>query len=396
MTARRAIFPAGLLVAALFASADRVPAAAGDLGAAIGARLFERAWIPAPSSAKANDGLGPLYNARSCAACHPGGGHADAGGGKVPAGLVVRLGDPAGRPDPVYGFQIQTQGVPGVAPEASVSRTEAAPVLAALADGPLGPGTASSFRVAPDLHGVGLLEGVPDAAIDAIAAGQKSNPDGIRGRAHRLADGRIGRFGWKAGQPTLESQVASALSIDLGLSTRLAPAPWGDCTAAQEACIAAPHGARARDTEGGPEIADDILAMLTAHVAALPPPVPAGDERPGAALFASTGCAACHVPALPGRDGTPVKAFTDLLLHDMGPELDGLGGDGTASGRDWRTAPLWGLGERRDKGLLHDGRADSIAEAIDRHGGEAARARDRYQALTDRDRAALLGYLASL
>ena len=393
MINRGALLPVVLLAAALGAGA---PVAARDLGAAIGARLFERAWVPAPSSTKANDGLGPLYNARSCAGCHAGGGRADAGAGRLPTGLVVRLGDAQGRPDPVYGFQIQTQGVPGVTPEADVGRGASGPEIAGLAYGTLDATTRASFRTAPALQGLGLLEGVPDAAIEALAAAQHGNPDGVRGRVHRLPDGSIGRFGWKAGQPTIAAQIASAFSIDLGLSTSRAPAPWGDCTFTEKACIDAPHGARAEASEGGPEIADAIVEALRAHVAALPaPPAPPADAR-GAALFASAGCAACHVPALPGRDGMPVQAFTDLLIHDMGADLDGLSGDGEASGRDWRTAPLWGLGRNAAKGLLHDASAATIAEAIERHGGEAARARDRFRALSARDSAALLAYLSSL
>jgi CxxC motif-containing protein (DUF1111 family) len=393
MTSRAVFLPVVMLAAAI---AQGVPAAAGDLGAAIGGRLFDRAWVPAPSSTKANDGLGPLYNARSCSGCHEGGGRADAGAHRLPAGLVVRLGDAQGRPDPVYGFQIQTQAVPGVAPEAIVGRSSRRPDITGLAYGALDAGTRASFRVAPDLHGLGLLEGVPDAAIEAIAAAQAVSPDGVRGRVHRLPDGRIGRFGWKAGQPTIEAQIASAFSIDLGLSTSRAPAPWGDCTFAERACIDAPHGARAEMSEGGPEIGDAIVDALRAHVAALPAPASTSAGGRGAALFASTGCATCHVPVLPGRDGAPVRALTDLLLHDMGPGLDGYSGDGEASGRDWRTAPLWGLGQNEAKGLLHDGSAATIAEAIDRHGGEAERARDRYRALSARDSAALLAYLASL
>ncbi|MEJ1936094.1 di-heme oxidoredictase family protein, partial [Nostoc sp. NIES-2111] len=247
---------------------------ARDLGASIGARLFGRAWVPAPSSTKANDGLGPLYNARSCAACHAGGGRADAGAGKLPAGLVVRLGAVQGRPDPVYGFQIQTQGVPGVTPEAAVERGATGPKSAGLAYGTLDPATRESFRTAPALQGLGLLEGVPDEAIEALAEAQRGNLDGVRGRVHRLPDGRIGRFGWKAGQPTIAAQIASALSIDLGLSTTLAPAPWGDCTFRQTACIDAPHGPRAEASEGRPAIADAIVDALRPHVPTLPAPPP--------------------------------------------------------------------------------------------------------------------------
>ncbi len=369
-------------------------ALARDLDAAIGRALFVRAWVPAPSSTKGNDGLGPLHNARSCAACHEGLARQPV----RPDGdnLVLRLSDAHGRPDPVYGTQLQTAGLPGVPPEGRLVGDKGGHA-ADLAYGPLHPATRVGARLAPALKGLGALESVPAAAILAIAEEQARGPDGVRGRPHWAvaADGtrELGRFGLKASAATLEAQVEIAFALDLGMSTPGRPAPEGDCTGAQSACRAAPQGG----TLERPEIPAELVRLVARFLASRPAPPPAPADPRGAALFSEVGCAACHRPALPGSGG-PVHAYTDLLLHDLGPGLDGGATEPGIAPTAWRTAPLWGLSEtlRNGAGLLHDGRARTLAEAVALHGGEAAVARARFDALPPADRQRLLAFLGRL
>ncbi|QFU16756.1 di-heme oxidoredictase family protein [Microvirga thermotolerans] len=367
----------------------------------LGRALFRRAWVPAPSSTRANDGLGPLFNARSCAACHGGLERApvptDAAGTVTGDNLVLRFSDADGRPDPVYGRQMQTSAVAGVTPEGrlAVSGRDYRP--ADLAYGPLAPGTRTGALLAPSLGGLGELESVPDEALAAIAAENGRRDDGVRGRVRWVEDGqgrrRAGRFGWKASQPSLAAQVETAFALDLGLSTAGRPQPEGDCTPAQSACRAAPMG----DRNGGPEISQDIVLRIAAYLASIEPaPGPEPDRR-ALAVFEKTGCAACHRASLPGKAG-PVRAFTDLLLHDLGPGLDGGATEPGVASTEWRTPPLRGLSRTltNGAGLLHDGRAATVEEAIALHGGEASSSRNRFMSLPEAEKRRLLDFLKSL
>ncbi len=386
----------------LVAFAPQVRAAALD--AAMGKALFERQWVQAPSSTQSDDGLGPIYDARSCSACHAGGGP----GRFVPtpiigSGIVVRLGNAKGIPDPVYGFQLQTKALPGQLPEGAPQLNWREQnglrvpelVLGHLNFGPLAPATHAALRRAPSLYGIGLLARVPDKEILARIAIEKkyyalsSHTAWITDAA---GERRLGRFGWKAVQSDLAGQVGSALSRDIGLSTTAYPDPWGECSAAETACRAGPHGA----APGQVEVPDTLRNLIVAYLDALPPPHPRADIAGGRAVFVNIGCAACHA-MLHTADGRKVDAFSDLLLHDMGPDLDDGIGEGAARPREWRTAPLWGLAERlADGGLLHDGRARSVAEAIRWHGGDARPTRARFDALTPDQRAALLSFVEGL
>ncbi|WP_419896495.1 di-heme oxidoreductase family protein [Roseomonas sp. USHLN139] len=400
----------------------RQPAAPQGLDFRLGDSIFRKLWVQAPSSTRSSDGLGPLYNARSCAACHTRNGRGPLPQGEEPPlSLLFRTSIPpqgasGPTPEPTYGLQIQPLSVAGLRGEGRVVTTwQETPVT--LADGSSvslrspsyrftdpaygapHPGMELSPRQAPSLIGLGLLERVPEAAILA----PRDNRDGIRGRPnHVWSPSRqemiLGRFGWKAAEPTLDDQVATAFANDLGLSTPLRPAPWGDCTARQPECRAAPHGlAPGEASEVAPALFDLVLAYL--RNLAVPPRRDADNPqvRAGEAVFGAIGCAACHRPALaPG-----VAAYTDLLLHDMGPGLADGRPDGRAGGQDWRTAPLWGLGLAAavaggPVGYLHDGRARSPLEAILWHGGTAQPARDRVLGLSPADRAALLAFLDSL
>lgn len=374
-------------------------AAATDerLSAAIGKRLFARVWVTGPSSTLANDGLGPLFNARSCLSCHQGLDRMPivigADGEVTSPQHVVRLSGPDGAPDPVYGAQFQTSAVPGHTPEGRVIFDKGRFKPALLTHGAMAATTRAGARDAPMMRGLGLLDDVPDEAILALEDPDDRDGDGVRGRARRLPNGRIGRFGWRASAATLEDQISDAFHLDLGMSTARHPRPGGDCTAAQAWCR---QGASLAD-KGTPEIAPEIVKMLADYLASLDAPnaVPSIDAED---LFASVGCAACHRPELPTRAGAPARAFTNLLLHDLGPALDGGATDPGVVSTLWRTAPLWGLSRslRRGAGLMHDGRAGTVEEAIALHGGEGARARARFTALPPADRQRLIDYVGGL
>lgn len=398
-----------LLALALVAWTAAAPTSAEPLDVAVGKALFDRIWVPAPASTRGSDGLGPLHAARSCAGCHAG----DGGSRTVmlddatlaTAALAVRLGSTAGPGDPVYGLQIQPLGTAGVAPEAAVALvltpapdptlgpTVTTVRVGALAYGPLAAATRTEARRAPSLRGAGRLAAVPQATLAALADPDDRDGDGISGR---LGDGR---FGWKAAEPTLTSQTEAALLLDLGLSTPGRPRHAGDCTAAETACRSAPHG----DTghADGVEVPAEALRALAAYVAALPAPrsaTPAAADADGAALFRDTGCASCHMPSLADAAGRPVGAFTDLLLHDLGPGLAGGFPEGRAAASEWRTAPLWGTAAavRQGDRFLHDARAATVDEAIRWHGGEAAAARARYLALPPDRASRLVAYIEGL
>lgn len=378
-----------------------------------GRQVFEQRWTVAPS-AFGQWGRGPLSNGEACTDCH-----ADHGRGVVPdrpdeslRQALVKLavpGDPP-RPHPVYGAQLQHQGILGRVPAEGQAHVEwienvvtlrdgtrvplRAPRLSLreLAHGPTGPDTLTSMRIAPALHGVGLLDTIPDD--DLLARERLPRRDGVRGRLNRIADAatgatRLGRFGHKAGQPDVRAQVLVAFLEDLGVTS--SSTPREPCTVAQRECLAEPPSR-------GPELRDAQLDDLLAHLARLPPPPPPRTPFPrGALLFERIGCAECHTPAWRAVDATGIirriQPFTDLMLHDLGPGLaDGVP-EHAARPADWRTAPLWGVG--RSRALLHDGRARNVEEAILWHDGEAAAARTRYAALPAHARKAVLRFVES-
>ncbi|WP_442954540.1 di-heme oxidoreductase family protein [Pararhodobacter sp.] len=414
----------------------------------LGEALFQRPWVSAPSSTIASDGLGPLFNARACALCHRQDGRGQVpDGSDEPSGLVLHLSVPAPEgtpgpegiaewvatlPEPTYGAQLQDHALPGHRAEGRVVVTwEEIPVdlsggetaslrrplwsVADPASGPLAAGAMLSPRVAPPLIGLGLLEAIPEVEILALADPEDADGDGISGRASIVwsADHdapMLGRFGHKAGMPTLRAQVASAFHRDLGLSSALHRGGWGDCTEVQAECRAAPDGADPE--QGGLEVSDAVLDLVTFYTAMLGVPARRGVEDAevlrGRTIFHETGCAACHRPAFvtatlpdaPERSFQLIWPYTDLLLHDMGEDLADNRPEGRASGREWRTPPLWGIGLTGQVSghtqFLHDGRARSLLEAILWHGGEAQAARDEIVALAPDDRAALLRFLESL
>jgi CxxC motif-containing protein (DUF1111 family) len=416
------------------------PVLAGEsMDFVLGKALFERLWVQAPASTKSADGLGPLFNARACATCHANGGQTPVAlePGELPAAasLTLRVGqvlDGKLAPHPLLGEQVQTAASTGLASEGRlVLSYDLHPVT--LADGvsvelrrprfvianDAGRPPAINWlspRLAQDLHGLGLLERIPFARMAELADPDDLDGDGISGAVvmGTYEDANIlpGRFGWKANEPDLERQTSSAFHFDIGLSTPQKAEPWGDCTAAQNICRAAPHGAVPNGAEGEVEVSGQLVALIATYLRDLPPPKstanPSASAGAGARIFAAIGCGACHTESQPVADAAGQTAwiapYTDLLVHDMGDGLADLADDGAVSpatdARDWRTAPLWGLGARATKSpaaaLLHDGRARSILEAVLWHDGEAAAAKQRAAALSAADRAALIAFLESL
>jgi CxxC motif-containing protein (DUF1111 family) len=422
-----------VLSGALIAFASGAQAAEDSMDKVLGKALFERLWVSAPSSTKAADGLGPLFNARACSSCHQGAGRASVvlKEGDLPpsAGVTLRVGaEKDGKlvPHAILGEQVQTMAVPSVPSEGQLHvrfdvRTER------LADGTAVELRRPRFaikrseglkdlawlspRLAPDLHGVGLLERVSLSRLAELADPDDLDGNGISGS---MAMGQYGdqdidpgHFGWKANEPDLAHQIAAAFHSDIGLSTPLQPSAWGDCTPAESKCRTAPQGAE----PGSVEVDGKVLDLIATYLRALPPPTaPAASPKSvdGAAVFAAIGCAACHTPQQPAElaagKATWFSPYSDLLVHDMGDGLADRAADDSVSqvpdAREWRTAPLWGLGARvaQPKGanLLHDGRARSVLEAILWHGGEAAPASQRAADLSAQDRAALIAFLESL
>lgn len=389
----RGVAAALVLFLAGAALADTSPSLSG-LDAEMGRALFERLWVAAPASTRAADGLGPLYNARACSACHVGHGraHPPEGDGPVPVGIVARLAMPGGEPDPVFGTQVQPLATGGLAGEGAV-RVHWQRQVVTLGDGtpvtlrrpevqtdaPLDPATRASLRAAPPLIAPGLVAAIPEAQLF----------QGDTGRL-RLIDGIPARFGRRASSTTLEGATQQALFTDMGLSTPAHPAPWGDCTPSQTACRSAPHGdgdVRVHEVTGG------SVALIAAHLARLAPPPTGTPDPAGEALFHTLGCAACHRPSYTLEDAREIRPYSDFRLHDLGPGLADPAPEAGVAPGEWRTAPLWG---HTGQSWLHDGRALSLTEAILWHGGAAQGARDGFAALPAPDRAALIRFLESL
>ena len=398
----------------------------------VGNSFFNQNWVTAPASTTARDGLGPLFNARSCAGCHfkDGRGRPPTAG-ETSTGLLLRLSRPGATPhggplpDPVYGGQLQDQAIMGLAAEGSIAVTyeeipfefpdgqvvELRRPTYTIADPAYGePATDMliSPRVANQMIGLGLLEAVPEADILALADPDDRDGNGISGRPNQVWDaaaGRValGRFGWKANEPTVAQQSAGAFLGDIGITTPLFPDE--NCSDAVPGCQTADHG-------GAPAIEPDDFAKVVLYASSLAVPARRDWDDPtvlqGKALFTEVGCAACHTPTLttgnhptiPALADQTIHPYTDLLLHDMGAGLADGRPDFLAGGAEWRTPPLWGLGLIETVNghtfLLHDGRARNVLEAILWHDGEAAAARDNFARLDAAQREALLRFLDSL
>jgi CxxC motif-containing protein (DUF1111 family) len=425
---------------------------------AIGNSFFKRNWVQAPASTTARDGLGPHFIARSCAGCH-----VQDGRGQPPAllktmrdglphepaiALLVRLsvagtdahGGP--KPHPVYGDQINNAAVLDVKPEGqpriswqtmrgryadgtpytlSKPRYE----IVQLAYGPLGADVMMSPRIAPQIAGVGLIDAISPADIEANAVAQASRSGPIKGRVNRVWDAYaqemlVGRFGWKANVASLAHQTASAFNGDIGITSMRFSSET--CTTAQTDCRAAPSGGGGGKPgpAAEPEVDEKTLEDVIFYQATLAPAARrnASDIAVlrGQKLFQDAQCAACHKPSYVTTSGVLAEKFprlsspalnkqtiwpySDFLLHDMGAELADGRPDFLATGREWKTPPLWGIGLIGDVNghtrLLHDGRARNVAEAILWHGGTAQSSREFFRKLNAQERRDLVKFVESL
>ena len=371
---------------------------------------FEATFVRGP--APVNAGLGPLYNHAACVACHGGDGRGlpQFGGGGSQALVRVSLADGApelpGAPVPVPGLggQLQDHAVFGTDPEVTIALawveqpghygdgtpyTLRAPALTVrdASGAPLPPTVMTSLRQAPPVFGLGLLEAIPDDDLRAAADPDDADGDGVSGRVNTVWDvdagvTRVGRFGHKAGNPSLVQQAAAAYANDMGVASRR----FG----------------------GAAELDDDAVAATAFYTATLGVPARApGDVAAGEARFTAFGCAACHTPVqrtaaapIPALADQTFAPYTDLLLHDLGDGLADGRPEFAADGREWRTPPLWGLGlvatVTPGASYLHDGRARTVAEAILWHDGEARAAREAFRTAPADERAALLAFLSAL
>ncbi|AIG30252.1 thiol oxidoreductase [Flavobacterium psychrophilum] len=396
----------------------------------IGNSFFRQSWVSAPASTTARDGLGPFFNAVSCSSCHfkDGRGRPPAFDGELGRGLLLRLSLAGNHPngssfsDPIYGGQLQDNAVLGQTVKGKYTITYQL-ISETLADGTviqlrkpiyqinnlgygaLAGGVLVSPRIANQMIGLGLLEAVPESTILGFIATNYSNE--ISGKANYVYDvesnsQKLGRFGWKANQPTIRQQAAGAFSGDMGITTSIFP---NENAPPSVNLNTIPNG-------GSPEISDDNLAKVVLYSSSLAVPARRNyteqNVLKGKKIFQEINCTACHVPKIQTSTNYPILAFrnqtirpyTDLLLHDMGEELSDNASDFLANGNEWRTQPLWGIGlintVNGHTNLLHDGRARNITEAILWHGGEAQTAKLKFKQLTTIDRNNLLEFINSL
>ena len=342
---------------------------------------FDRGQVVFDSTFTPGSGLGPLFNADACGECHE-----DPVRGGV--GDEVELHAAAFHPplcDPLAaegGFVFQLKSTPALK------------VALGIDSEPVPPNAARALRTTPVLFGRGLLDLVPDSVILSYADPDDRNSDGISGRPNHFVDGRPGRFGRKAFVPRLDEFNDGAFSAEQGITS---PAVLTEETIGGKPI---PAGV---DPVPEPEIGQEALDQTNDFVRLLGAPTPlkaSKDAKRGRKIFADIGCVGCHIPTLRTGD-SPIAAlrhkevagYTDLLLHDMGPELADMC-LGEATPAEFRTEPL--IGVRLKPNFLHDGRDTTLQEAIQSHGGEGAGARDRFLGLAPAERVALIAFLKTL
>lgn len=398
----------------------------------IGNSFFRQSWVMAPSSTTARDGLGPFFNAVSCSSCHfkDGRGRAPFFDGETAHGLLLRLSiagvntNGSSFADPIYGGQLHDNAILGqtlkgrfnivyqdiietLADGTAVTLRKPTYVFNSLGYGPLTTDLKVSPRVANQMIGLGLLEAIDESTLLAIADATDVNNDGISGKVNYVYDvatnsKKIGRFGWKANQPNVRQQVAAAFSGDIGITSSLFPnencPPGVDCNAIANG--------------GSPEITDANLNKVALYSSTLAVPgrrnYSEQNVLKGKKVFETIKCASCHIPIIKTGNthvitalrNQTIRPYTDLLLHDMGIGLADNAPDFEASGLEWRTQPLWGIGliftVNGHTNLLHDGRARNVTEAILWHGGEAEKAKNSFKQLTAKQRTQLLEFIDSL
>jgi CxxC motif-containing protein (DUF1111 family) len=414
----------------------------------IGEAVFQKFWVPSPSSTTASDGLGPLYNTRSCNSCHinNGRGHAPetgVSGASVPS-FLIRLGKSYKNTSPIadfiypnigdkhYGHQFQGQSSPGILPEGDYYLTYSTHIetltdgtkvelrtpnihWTSLNYGDFEDSTNVTLLVSPALVGMGLLDNIPSDMIIANADPSDKDSDGISGRVSWIPNSNgneniVGRFGYKAATPSITAQNQLAFNTDLGLSTPLNPSASGDCTEYQKTCIDSPNGNSTHLDNLEVDQQQSRLVDLFVSLSSPPAMRNLSDTTflEGKKVFEQSACASCHIPKMKTGESSSFAIlknrtfypFTDMLLHDMGPGLASGFQSFSATPNEWRTAPLWGIGLSEKTsgrvGFLHDGRARTIEEAILWHGGEAQNSKEYYKQLNKEHRKKLIYFLESL
>lgn len=412
-----------------------------------GEKVFNTLWIAIPEGeiskwwdlsqpgpGGSEWGLGPTFLAQSCVSCHVQGGRgfsSDNGGGPVfMQSLRLSIPDPGPHggpnPEPNYGLQIQSFDISQrenvkfgegevhidwintsftFADGSSIELRKPKVRLEKLNFGPLAKDVMTSLRNSQAIFGLGYIEAISESDILALAEWQKTQ--GLNGRPNYVRDDiqdkmSIGRFGWKANQPSIRQQLAAAFLGDIGTTSSLYTIQ--NCTSAQKECLAAKESSKT-------ELREELLESLTFWISSLDAPLPRDQNNPavkhGEKLFSAVKCAQCHVPELktgksaliPQLSGKTIHPYTDLLLHDMGPELADGRPDFKAGGGDWRTPPLWGIGLSKQvngsTNFLHDARARNILEAIVWHGGEAEASRKLFAKLSKDERNDLIAFVNS-
>ena len=398
-----------------------------------GHTLFKINWVTAPASTTAIDGVGPIFNTRTCSGCHSrdGRGRAPIPGETGLTSMLIRLSIPGqdihGGPleDPNYGTQLSNGSILGVNPEgdAAVAYTEipgkypdGTPYslrnpkysFINLNYGNMDPNIMFSPRVGNQMYGLGLLEAVPASTILSYADENDANKDGVSGRPNYVWNQKtnqteMGRFGWKANQPTIDQQIADAFLGDMGITSSLNPDQ--NLIGTQVALYGSlPNG-------GTPEIDDADLSDMVYYVRTIAVPGRRNWTDPqvlaGKKLFMSAKCQSCHISQMttgtsfiPYLSDQIIRPYTDLLLHDMGDNLADNRPDYKATGNEWRTPPLWGLFLIKTVNdhtmLLHDGRARDFEEAILWHGGEGTNSKNAFMNYNKAQRDALIKFLESL
>ncbi|AZG36419.1 di-heme oxidoredictase family protein [Shewanella psychromarinicola] len=404
----------------------------------LGRSFFSIPWVEAPSATTARDGLGPHFSSNTCASCHINNGSAPtlSSENQPLRALLFKLTQPSNHssrwlvnnietpfhdsvPDPVYGAQVSIRGNGKVKPEAKtklnvefipftypdgqlIILTKFTPYLDNLAYGSLAEETVISLRQPPILAGLKLIEQVSTEDILAWADPSDKDADGISGRPNWLnsldQDKKVlGRFNWKANADTIISQTANAAAHDLGLTNPIHPQEL--CQPAQEDCLVAPRGS---DSPLGnldlPLLRLQAIASYIGNHKAPRTVTLDVEAQKGNKIFKEVGCSSCHRSTLTTTQDVEFHPYTDLLLHDMGEALKDGRPEFLATEREYRTAPLWGVGARVRAGhrFLHDARALTPEEAILWHGGEAENAKSKFIKLDYAQRLALLHFLEQL
>ena len=391
----------------------------------LGDAAFEQTFVTAP--APVNSGLGTIFNNVSCISCHHNDGKGTPTLGFTTSSMLLRISIPGidthGGPldAPGFGTQLQDQAIFGKQPEVNTSINYSDKIVT-YPDGssvvlrnpsytitnsyiPLPAGYMISPRMAPPVFGAGLLENIPESTILSFADENDANGDGISGKPNYVYNSysgktELGRFGLKANNPNILLQVAGAYQQDIGITNYVFK---NESSAGQS---------QSDGLNDDPELPDSILNAVAFYVRTLAVPARRNTTDPdimaGEKIFTQINCSGCHKPtvqtgvnvAYPYLSNQRIHPYTDLLLHDMGDALADNRPDFLATGKEWRTAPLWGIGLfQKTNGVpfyLHDGRARTLEEAILWHGGEAEKSKQQFMQLSQSDRSKLIKFLNSL